>query len=212
LRSAGTYIVSIVTADEASHVTDLTQLPVTKFAPFTIQTVIGNQYAVGRQPTALEFDGAGIWVMNQASFSVSRIVTSTGQLQGTYSVPGMPLAAISVGGIVWVASSRTPPGTSGGGYLTALDAGGNIHQNFAVQQQPLALAAVQVYEGQTITLYFVDPNSDFLWSLDPTTGDVLAVGQIGGLGARALLFDGTNLWISNSMSNTVSKMDKYWPP
>jgi YVTN family beta-propeller protein len=114
-----------------------------------------------------------------------------------------------VGSVIWVASASTPPGTPGGGYLTALDPSGNIRQNFAVQQQPLALTAVQVYEGRTPNLYFVDPNSDFLWSLDPTTGDVLAVGQIGGFGARALLFDGTNLWISNSMSNTVSKMDKY---
>jgi DNA-binding beta-propeller fold protein YncE len=169
-------------------------------------------FTVGAQPTTLVFDGSSIWVFNQDS-SVTKI-SSDGFIEGTFFIRGLPLAAASVGSgssfAMWVASTDAldvPPYSSGGGaYLTQLDASGKILQTHTIPQQPIAFAVIQSDLGEPL-LYFVDMNSDRLWSFDPVTGRETAVNYIGGAGSQALLFDGTHLWISNATTNKVIKVD-----
>ncbi len=170
------------------------------------QKRVGRQdIPVGAQPNALAFDGTSIWVTNYGSNTVSKLLASDGSIQGTFPVSGAPMAAVSVGTVIWVASMSSD---SPGGILTALDPGGNIIRTLPLQQQPIALTSLQFDEPDPI-LYFVDMNSDKLFRMDPTTGVVIVLGTIGGLFPQALLFDGTNIWISNASGNTVSKMDPW---
>jgi DNA-binding beta-propeller fold protein YncE len=167
------------------------------------QKHVGRQdITVGAQPNALAFDGTSVWVTNQGSGTVSKLLASDGSIQGTFRVRGTPSAAVSVGTILWVASMISD---SQGGSLTALGPNGLIIRALPVQQQPIALTSVQLDLPEPI-LYFVDLNSDKLFRMDPTTGVVDVVGTIGGLSPQALLFDGTNFWICNSADNSVSKM------
>jgi YVTN family beta-propeller protein len=165
---------------------------------------------VGGQPHSLAFDGTNIWAINQDN--VTTVTASDGFLVSTFLVStSQPWAAVSAGTtypLMWVASSN---GSSG--RLTALSPLGDAHQTLNVLQQPIALAAVQYDDLPEPLLYFVDMNSDLLWRVDPTTSGVTAVGPIApgrsGLGPQIMLFDGTNIWISNAFNNSISKMDKY---
>ncbi len=58
---AGNYVVSVVTADQASQVPDLIQLPVTKFAPFAIQNApqVVDPVLIGGRVLELSWDSAG---------------------------------------------------------------------------------------------------------------------------------------------------------
>jgi YVTN family beta-propeller protein len=158
----------------------------------------------------LEFDGSSIWVMNQGSY-VSKVSVSDGSYLGTFAVTGTPWAAVSVGTTMWVASSASLNLTpDGGGSFTALSPLGETLRRFDIRQQPIAFVPVQPDGLSEPLLYFVDLNSPFLFRMDPTTGAVTTLGLIApalGSGPYALLFDGTNLWISNVFNNTVSKMD-----
>ncbi len=225
---SGNYVVSIVTADEASGVADLTKIPVTTFAPFVIQTAEqpgsappptpfpGRQdFSVGIAPAALAFDGTSIWVGNQGrqggdgiqGTSVSKLSASDGSYQGTFPVTGSPWAVLTAGTTVWVGSFDSSDLTSSGGHLTAFGPLGDVLQEFDVPGQLTALASIQ-YDGvPEPSIYFVGLAGDILWRLDPTTGAVQGVGPVGGHVQLALLFDGTNIWSSNAYSNTVSKMD-----
>jgi YVTN family beta-propeller protein len=141
--------------------------------------------------------------MNGGSNSVS--VISNGYLAGTFPVSGWPVAAAPAGlNAVWITSSEAPFGS--GGYFTkkVLDDFGSTQ--FYVQHQPAAVVSVP-YDGRPEPfLYFVDWNSNGLFMFDPTTGAVFSVSNVwGSAGAQALLFDGTNIWVSN-LENTVSKL------
>jgi hypothetical protein len=164
---------------------------------------------IGDQPISLVSDGTNIWALGQGN-SISIVSASDGSNRGTVPMANTPLAAVTVGTFLWVASTKglgLEPG--GSGYLTQFGS----PLTFNLQHQPIALAAVQDDLPEPL-FYFVDMFSDSLWRFDPTTGLEIAVGPIapgssGLLGPQALLFDGTNFWISNAFNNTVSKMDKY---
>jgi hypothetical protein len=230
LSTPGTYVISIVTADKASQVADITQLPVTTFASFVIQGDISGapstqtssgqtqptwdlaalasarqDITVGDQPFSLAFDGTNIWAINQGSVSA---VSADGFLLGPPFSVGTPTAAASggtpVAPIMWVASSNGYQGS-----LTALGPSPPrpIGQPFSVVQQPSALAAIQDPE-MGVVIYFVELNSDGLFAFLPTMGRVAPIGKTGTVGSQVLLFDGTNFWICDAFNNTVSKVDK----
>ena len=159
---------------------------------------------VGDIPISLAFDGTNIWSINQGSVSI--VSASDGSFLGTFLVGSGPSAAVSVGTMMWVASS-TSPGDPDHGSFTSLSPFGSIGQIFNVVQQPTAMAAVQDPESGPL-LYFVELNSDTLWRFFPTTGQVNFIGSTRNVGAQVLLFDGAHFWITNSFNNTVSKVDK----
>jgi YVTN family beta-propeller protein len=167
---------------------------------------------VSDAPFSLVFDGTNIWVICQGS--VSAVSASDGHLLRT-SLVGAPNAAAwipaGVGTVLWVASTK-----GDGGDFTKLSPLDGIVQTFHVAaHQPAALAVVQDEVLSEPLFYFVDMNGYFL-RLDPTTEVVTIVEKIEAavsdfVGALALLFDGTDFWVT-SPNNTVSKFDKYGVP
>ncbi len=210
LSSPGNYVVSIVTAHDASQVADLTQLPVTNFASFIIQRPSvsppseGQDITVGGQPIALAFDGTNIWVATQADNSVWILSANDGSVLGRFSITGTPQAMVSVANVIWIASE-----TATGGYLTEANSSGII-RIFALPTNAYGLISVQYDDMPAPVLFFVNGPGDALWRFDPATG------QANGAywrpaGTRGqwwdLLFDGLTIWISNAGNNTVVQVD-----
>jgi YVTN family beta-propeller protein len=61
---------------------------------------------VGIQPEWLVFDGANMWVSNNGSSSVTKIVAATGARVGTFPVGAYPAGLAFDGSTVWVANSQ----------------------------------------------------------------------------------------------------------
>jgi YVTN family beta-propeller protein len=51
------------------------------------------------------FDGTNIWVTNSGSNTVTKLLASTGQVLGTFSVGTAPLGIAFDGANIWVANS-----------------------------------------------------------------------------------------------------------
>ncbi|MGO8793780.1 MAG: YncE family protein [Candidatus Sulfotelmatobacter sp.] len=71
--------------------------------PASTGAVVGT-YSVGQNPYGVAFDGNNIWVPNQGSSTVTKLLASTGALVGTYSVGGAPDAVAFDGSNIWVAN------------------------------------------------------------------------------------------------------------
>jgi hypothetical protein len=98
------YVVSIVTADEASHVADLTQLPVTKFASFIIQSeVIPGSGPASTPPVA----GSGLST-NAQTLTLALMPTSThpGEAVMAYVKFAAPVAGDTPVGLQWMSQSQ----------------------------------------------------------------------------------------------------------
>ena len=60
-------------------------------------------YAVGNNPEGVAFDGTNIWVTNWGSFSVTKLLASTGALQGTYTTDiGQAMGIAFDGTNIWI--------------------------------------------------------------------------------------------------------------
>ena len=59
-------------------------------------------YSVGHNPIGLAFDGANIWVANNADGTVSKLRASDGTTLGTFSAPGSPYGVAFDGVNIWV--------------------------------------------------------------------------------------------------------------
>lgn len=64
-------------------------------------------YSVGNYPAGVAFDGTNIWVANDLSNSVTKLLASTGAVVGTYSVGGIPRGVAFDGANIWVANSAS---------------------------------------------------------------------------------------------------------
>jgi len=66
--------------------------------------VLGT-FAVGSGPVGVAFDGAHIWVTNQAANSVTKLNAGDGSLLGTFFVGGGPRGVAFDGSKIWVANT-----------------------------------------------------------------------------------------------------------
>src|SRR5208282_5930396 len=62
----------------------------------------GITFAVGTNPRGIACDGTNLWVANQGSNSVTKLLAATGALVGTYTVGTVPLGVAYDGANVWV--------------------------------------------------------------------------------------------------------------
>ena len=63
-----------------------------------------TDFAVGRKPNAILFDGANIWVANQQGDSVMKLSASDGSNLGTFPTGSRPIALAYDGENIWVAN------------------------------------------------------------------------------------------------------------
>src|SRR5215203_2799417 len=63
-----------------------------------------TEFAVGRNPDAIVFDGANIWVANQLGDSVMKLSPSDGSNLGTFPTGNKPVALAYDGENIWIAN------------------------------------------------------------------------------------------------------------
>ena len=192
----------------------------------------GGMTTVGAGPISVQSDGADLWVANNTDHTVSRVRASDGKLLDTWTAaigarsvlvargrifvtgstapgklyridPQLPAAAVTVvtsslgdfpsavttdGNFIWTANSNSVSRVNpGNGDVTTFTTGFN---------QPTGI----LYDGSHLWVTEFSPGKLLRLNPDGTIAQSIDVGT----GARYAVFDGLNIWVPNSVANTVS--------
>ncbi len=160
----------------------------------------GNPASVVHNPLYIAFDGKRLWIANNSTNTVGRIRASDGALAGEFPVGAAPSGvAVGIGnggtGVVWVTNT-------GDGSVSVLDAS----DGSAITGSPVAIGGEPhevMYDGT------------FAWVSDAAGTRVVkllgtqVVGSFNvGAGPRGMAFDGQNIWVANSIDNTVTELNR----
>jgi len=152
-------------------------------------------------PYGIAFDGANVWITDQATNNVTKLRVSDGTILGTYAVGTSPQGVVFDGANIWVANYLDNTLTK----LRAIDG--------------VTLATISL--GNSLNPQWLAYDGANIWVTDNFAGKVSKVRASDGfvLGSFAtstpynsnafpigILFDGTNLWIANSSPATVVKL------
>jgi hypothetical protein len=151
---------------------------------------------VGSEPIALTFDGTNIWVANEGSNNVTKMLAANGSVVGTYPAGTNPDALAFDGTSIWVANNMNP------GYATKLLASdGSIQGSFflgGADGFPYGI----VFDGTYIwTANFGSSSTTKLASDGSIVGSYFA-----GSSPFGIVFDGSNIWFTNYYSSIVTKV------
>ena len=163
--------------------------------------------SVGTRPSSLASDGADVWVTSQDSGRISRVRASDGTLLETWTGATVPTNGIRVAmGRVFVIGGINIPGTlsmidptQSAGAVTDVATVGKTPTDIAFDGNNLWTAN---FGGHSVSI--VSPGS---WSVSTVSvGTTLA-----GLAVNALVFDGTNMWVTvydvASLAGSVLRLD-----
>jgi len=207
------------------------QYTYTAFSLFTQTITYGG---VGLEPIALTFDGTNIWVANEGSNNVTKMLAANGSVVGTYPAGTNPDALAFDGTSIWVANNMNP------GYATKLLASdGSIQGSFFLgpaDDFPTGILFDGTYiwtansgtssttklasDGSIVGSYYAD-SSPFgivfdgtnIWitngpsivtKLQDSNGSIVGTYAVGPY-PRGIAFDGTNIWAASSYDNNVTK-------
>jgi hypothetical protein len=152
-----------------------------------------QSYSVGTQPYGMAFDGTNIWVANNGSNNVTKLLASSGAVVGTYAVGNAPSGVAFDGTNIWVASQ------DGDNVTKLLASTGAVVGTYAVGSDPFGVA----FDGTNI--WVVNVSSDNVTKLSASTGALVGTYSVGSE-PFGIAFDGTNIWVSNSASSSVTKL------
>jgi hypothetical protein len=93
-----------------------------------------TQFTTATGPMGVAFDGANIWVSNDGSNNVTKLLASTGAVLGTFTVGTNPIGVAFDGANLWVANLNSKNVTK------LLASTGAVLGTFTVGTQPNALA------------------------------------------------------------------------
>jgi len=149
--------------------------------------VLGT-YAAGDSPSALTFDGESIWVANWSGHTVTKL-TKDGRVLGTYAAGTTPTNLVFDGESVWV---------SNGGSMDVmkLTRDGRVLGTYDV-----GLPRDLAFDGENVWVATDDGTVTKL----TRHGRVLDIYRVG-TGAKALVFDGESLWVTNTHDAKVMKL------
>ena len=153
-------------------------------------------FAAGSGPRGLAFDGANIWVTNQASNNVTKLRASDGANLGTFAVGTGPIGIAFDGANVWVMNGSSSNLTK----LRASD-GANLGTF------PASNGFDVVFDGANIWLaaFSNPPNPSMIFKFRASDGANLG-SFAAGVGARGLAFDGANIWVTNQFDGLVRRL------
>jgi len=154
---------------------------------------------VGNVPTFVQSDGADVWVTNYTSASVSRVRASDGRLLDTYTGANAAEGVLCAMGRVFVTGS-TDVGTGALYEIDPTQPGGPVTTlSSSVGVGPQGIG----YDG--IRIWTANSNSSVSFiTLNPTS-----VGTVGGFNhPAAVIYDGSNIWVTDSISGTNGKIHK----
>ena len=160
---------------------------------------------VGTFPNLLQSDGADVWVANFGSHEVSRVRANDGKLLETWTGTTQAMAVLVAMGRVF-ATGQTSPGnlylinptqTAGAATIAA--------SNLGVNPQGIAFDGNRIWTanfgtaGSGGSVSIVTPGATIPWSVTPVSS---GFSQLTGI-----LYDGTNMWVTDSQAGTLLKLD-----
>jgi hypothetical protein len=193
----------------------------------------GGQTTVGAGPISVQSDGADLWVANNTDGTVSRVRASDGKLLETWTAadgargvlvargrifvtghlapgklyridPQQPAGAVTV---VTSSLGDFPLGiTTDGNFIWTANSGGSVSKvdpgNGDVTTFTTGFSAPSgiLYDGTHVWVTEFSPGRLLKLNPDGTIAQTVNVGT----GARNPTFDGTSIWIPNSVANTVT--------
>ncbi len=189
---------------------------------------------VGTNPRLVESDGADLWVANNGSGTVSRVRASDGKLLETWTGAVGAYGVVAAKGLIFVTGETTPgklyqidPTQTMGAVTTLTSALGNSPIGIAfdgariwtanfdggsvsiVTLNPLNVTTVTagftapvgiLYDGAN--MWVTDQGAGKLFKLD-SNGAIIQTVTVGD-GPEFPVFDGTNIWVPNYFSSTVT--------
>ena len=162
----------------------------------TATGVVAVPTPCGTTPNAgAAFDGTSIWVANSGADNVTKVSITSGATSGPFAVGIDPTALAFDGTNVWVADS-------GSNDVRKIDpASGAVLDMTTVGTAPSALR-VRRYEhvGSRTPAPTMSPRSTS--RLTAATGPFTV-----GTAPSAIAFDGSSIWVTNSGTNNVTKLD-----
>ncbi len=153
------------------------------------------QFSVGRSPWGVAFDGSNVWVSNFSSDTVIKLRASDGSLLGTFKTGNGPTAMAFDGENLWVANS--------GSDSVSKIRGRDVRWSW----ENICRARLQMELPSTGRVFCCckRPWQQYYARLRATDGKVLGTFPTGKAPA-CVAFDGSNVWVNNSLSASVTKL------
>jgi uncharacterized protein (TIGR03437 family) len=169
------------------------------FVPRYLTGQTSVTYPVGTQPAGIVFDGTNIWVANQLSYTVTKLLAASGAIVGTYPIGGPPSSPAFDGGF--------PSALAFDGTNIWVPSGNQMTKLLAATGATVGIYPLPQYAGNGVVfdgtnIWVADGNG--VTKLLASTGAILGTYNLGaGSGPGALVFDGTNIWVANANGVTV---------
>jgi YVTN family beta-propeller protein len=160
---------------------------------------------VGTHPTLVQSDGTDVWVANAVGGTVSRVRAGDGKLLDTWTGATGAFAVLTAMGRVFVAGSTGPGSlytidpTGAGGAVTEVTNNGlpAFPQGIAFDGRRIWTANLGASAG---SVSIVTPGPLLPWSFTSVS--------TGFSGPFGMLFDGSNIWVTDLFVNTLLKLDQ----
>jgi DNA-binding beta-propeller fold protein YncE len=155
---------------------------------------------VGSFPQLVASDGADLWVSNIGNGTVSRVRASDGKLLETWTGATGAFGVLSAMGRIFVTANKTPgslymidPSQPAGAVTT-------VGSNLGDAALGIAFDGNRIWttnQGSSISI--VTPGASLPWAV--------ATVSAGFLSPIGILYDGTNIWVSDFNAGTLLKLD-----
>ncbi len=159
-----------------------------------------NFFTVGKEPSALAFDGTFMYVANKGDNTVTRIRTGTGVVEGTPITVGKEPSALAFDGTFMYVANR------GDGNVTLIRASTGVVEGkpVPVGKEPVALA----FDGTF--MYVANYQSNNISRIRVSKGTVEGNPIAVGINPHALVFTGTFLYVSHRFGSSTGIGSGLW--
>jgi hypothetical protein len=154
---------------------------------------------VGSLPQFLKSDGADIWVTNNNSGTVSRVRANDGKLREAWTGATNAYGVLVAMGRILVTGSATPgnlymidPSQAAGAVTT-------VASNLGNSPHGITFDGARVWTANAVSVSIVTPGATLPWTVTTVT---TGFSQLGGA-----LYDGTNVWVTDSNAGTLLKLN-----
>jgi DNA-binding beta-propeller fold protein YncE len=157
---------------------------------------------VGNHPLLVKSDGTDLWVANSGDGTVSRVRGSDGSVVGTWTGATGAHAVLVAMGRVFVTGQTSPKGklfmidpTAAPGAVSEMTGTGlgNISVGIAFDGRRIWTANA----GGSVSI--ITPKSTAPWAVTTVVGGFSDI--------EGILFDGSNIWVTDFIANTLLKLD-----
>jgi hypothetical protein len=151
---------------------------------------------VGDYPRDVKSDGADLWVTSIGSDTVTRVRASDGKVLGTWTMPSGAFGVLVANGRVYV--------TGGLSHLYAIDPKSGPGPVVTLSSNLGASPRRMAFDGKKL---WIIRQFGFV-IFNPLTAATEPTPPSGLTSTSGILFDGTNIWIIDSLTNTLNRMNE----